>query len=283
MSELLQQIASQNQLQFHSSRRLHGGDINEVFLLQCREGDYVIKLNHRHRYPDMFAAEAKGLQLLGSVEGVITPGVITTGHWQESSYLLLEYCPEGTPQDDFWKQFAQTLALLHRQSQEKFGLDHDNYIGCLPQRNGAHSNLISFYIQERLEPQFALAEQKGFVFSQRDRFYKKLDALLPEESPALIHGDLWNGNYLVSDRGMPILIDPAVCYGPREMDLAMMRLFGGFPQQVYEVYQELIPLAPGWEERIEIWQLYYLLVHLNLFGSSYLGQVQRIVDRYSKN
>jgi fructosamine-3-kinase len=104
--------------------------------------------------------------------------------------------------------------------------------------------------------------------------------VIPEERPSLIHGDLWNGNYLIAKEGKPVLIDPAVSYGIREMDLAMMHLFGGFSEEVYNVYHELSPLQAGWQDRTSLWQLYYLLVHLNLFGSGYLSQVQTAIKRY---
>ncbi|HET8753258.1 MAG TPA: fructosamine kinase family protein, partial [Salinimicrobium sp.] len=122
---------------------------------------------------------------------------------------------------------------------------------------------------------------RGFSFQNLDRIFKNISSEIPEEPPALIHGDLWSGNYLVNEKGLPCLIDPAVSFAPREMDLAMMKLFGGFPENVFNIYSEIFPVQPKFESRISLWQLYYLLVHLNIFGSSYLPSVTGILQRFS--
>ena len=126
-----------------------------------------------------------------------------------------------------------------------------------------------------------MASKRGFSFKNLEQFYRNISEEIPEEAPALIHGDLWSGNFITNEEGLPCLIDPAVGYAPREMDLAMMKLFGGFPEQVFEEYDEIFPLEKGFQERIPIWQLYYLLVHLNIFGSSYKPSVAQIVKRFS--
>ncbi len=126
-----------------------------------------------------------------------------------------------------------------------------------------------------------MASENGFSLGDLSGFYKNISEEIPQEPPALLHGDLWSGNYITNEEGLPCLIDPAVCYGPREMDLGMMKLFGGFPEEVFREYNASFPLQPGWEERIPLWQLYYLLVHLNIFGSSYLPQVKNIIKRFS--
>jgi fructosamine-3-kinase len=140
---------------------------------------------------------------------------------------------------------------------------------------------VEFYISQRLEPQLKLAFEGGFKFGNLKGFFKNISEEIPEESPSLIHGDLWSGNFLVAHNGDPALIDPAVAFAPREMDLAMMKLFGGFSEEVFMTYNSIFPLCEGWKERTAIWQLYYLLVHLNLFGSGYWSQVKFILKRYS--
>ena len=281
MFSFLQKIVAQKNFELLEVKRLSGGDINDVFLLKCTASYFVIKLNHADKFPGMFEAEAKGLSILKASESFRIPEIINCGIEGEQSYLLLENIEQGTISNHFWTDFPEQLAKLHSSSHNKFGLDHSNYIGSLPQRNNHHEVASEFYINERLEPQFKLARDHGYPFSGLNSFYNNISEIIPKENPSLIHGDLWSGNYLVSVGGEPVLIDPAVAFAPREMDLAMMQLFGGFPAQVFSIYNEIFPLTDNWESRVPLWQLYYLLVHLNLFGRGYLSQVERIVKSYS--
>ncbi|SEL15414.1 hypothetical protein SAMN04487910_1879 [Aquimarina amphilecti] len=266
-----------------SVKPLSGGDINEVFLLTTNNGELVVKLNSASRFPGMFEKEARGLQELGKANVFKIPKVLHFGNDTDLSFLLLEYIKPRNQSANFWSVFGEQLAILHQRSKPYFGLDIDNYIGSLPQYNGKYSSVLEFYINQRLQPQFDIALRKGFVFQNIERFYKNIESEIPEEESGLIHGDLWNGNFIVDNKGLPCLIDPAVAYGPREMDIAMMHLFGGFDQELFLVYNEIFPLTKGWKGRIEIWQLYYLLVHLNLFGASYLPKIQLILEKYSNS
>lgn len=277
---ILKSIATANNFNLIEAKSLSGGDINEVFYLKCSEGELVVKLNDAAKFPDMFVAEAKGLELLRKSASFRIPEVISTGTAGNTSYLLLEYMPPGKSKENFWIKFAENLALLHHKTSLNFGLDHPNYIGSLPQYNDHCKSASEFFITQRLEPQIRLALKNGFEFQNLDLFYKNISEVIPNEPPSLIHGDLWNGNILISEAGEPILIDPAVAYAPREMDLAMMKLFGGF-DNVFDFYNTIFPLKDGWNERIPIFQLYYLLVHLNIFGSGYLSQVKSIISSYS--
>ncbi len=281
MNNNLQKIALKNKLELKQAVPLQGGDINEVFLLKCENHNYVIKLNDAHRFPNMFEAEALGLDLLRKSNSFKIPNVIAFGIEENSSYLILEYNPKGSQTSKFWESFTENLVKLHRTTNNNFGLNHNNYIGSLPQMNKTESSASKFYTNQRLEPQFKMARENGFSFSSLDVFFKNISDEIPEEAPSLIHGDLWNGNYLVSENSEPVLIDPAVAFAPREMDLAMMQLFGGFPNEVYSTYNDIFPLENNWQNRIPIWQLYYLLVHLNLFGGGYLSQVKNIIKQYS--
>ena len=229
----------------------------------------------------MFTAEAKGLQLLKNSDSFETPEVITTNTIATVSYLLMEFISEGRPRSEFWEVFAQNLAKLHRNTRAGFGLDHDNYIGSLPQPNLTCQSAPEFYISQRLEPQFKMAYNNGFRFRDLETCFNNISDEIPMEPPALIHGDLWHGNYLISKNGNPVLIDPAVSFASREMDLAMLQLFDGFPEEVFGAYHSYYPLKDGWKNRMPLWQLYYLLVHLNLFGSGYLTSVNSIVAKYS--
>ena len=279
--EVIEKLAEKEVFKVLSFSSLAGGSINQVYLLKTSEGKKVLKLNHAEKFPGMFAAEKEGLEALLETSSFDIPKVFGMGEIGTSAYLLLEHKKKAFQKEHFWEVFAEQLARLHRNTRETFGFHSDNYIGSLPQYNGKRKSAADFYISERLKPQFQMASQNGFSFTGLEEFFKNLSEEIPEEPPALVHGDLWSGNYIINEEGLPCLIDPAVSYAPREMDLAMMKLFGGFPEEVFSKYHELFPLQPGFEERLLIWQLYYLLVHLNIFGSSYLPSVEEIVKRFS--
>ena len=259
---------------------LTGGDINKVYLITTNTVELVLKLNHASAHPLMFEKEAKGLEMLAVTDTFIIPKVIDYGIFEMYGYLLLEYIPSGLKTSGFWNLFGRQLALLHQHSSDRFGLEDDNYIGSLPQYNKFTKRAYDFLIEQRLAPQFKMAKEKGYEFAGMDALYKKVAVLVPNEPPSLIHGDLWSGNYMVTQGGLPVLIDPAVAYAPREMDLALMKLFGGFDNSVFSRYQEINPLADQWQDRILLYQLYYILVHLNLFGDSYYNRVQTILKKY---
>ena len=280
MNSVLYKIAEKNNIRIKLVDNLYGGDINKAYLIRSEKKDYVVKVNSAHLYPNMFETEARGLNLLSSANSFRIPEVIFVGKIESHSYILMEFIESGSETEAIWDDFADCLVSLHKNSQANFGLDHSNYIGKLPQYNSEEKTASEFYIQQRLEPQFKMAHDKGYEFKDLGRFYSIISEEIPNEAPSLIHGDLWNGNYLVSDLGEPSLIDPAVAFAPREMDLAMMQLFGGFSSTVYSKYNERFPLIEQWGERIKLWQLYYLLVHLNLFGSGYFNQVHSIVKQY---
>lgn len=261
---------------------MHGGDINRVYRLDLSLESLVIKLNRAVDFPQMFEKEAQGLNLLRETNSFKIPEVLGIGDLDDISYLMLEYLPPSSEKKGFWRKFAENLIGLHQHQSAIFGLETDNYIGSLPQYNSSETmDAVEFYIENRLQPQIDLALQKGFDLKPVQSFYKNLASIIPQEKASLIHGDLWSGNYLCTSGDIPVLIDPAVAYASREMDLAMMQLFGGFPSEVFQHYHQLFPLPQQWEERMELWQLYYLLVHLNLFGTSYLPSVNRIISKFS--
>jgi fructosamine-3-kinase len=261
-----------------------GGDINQARLLHTAQGAFFLKYNTSDQAPDMLEVERKGLELIAASACIRVPTVIGTGATAAGAYLLLEYISPGRADSNFWKSFGRELAQMHRTGQEHFGLDHDNYIGKLPQYNTPRINAVTFLIEDRLEPQCRMAADRQLLSSadlqDAKKLFNRLPQLIPAEPPSLIHGDLWSGNFMVDENARPVLIDPAVSYGLREMDLAMSLLFGGFDALFYQSYQEAYPLQHNWEERVDIYQLYYLLVHLNMFGRSYLGAVQQILRKY---
>lgn len=280
MKQFLQAIANKNNFTLHGARALAGGDINKVFLLNTSKKDLVIKINDADKFPKMFEAEAKGLELLRASQSFIIPKVVKVGKLGKYSYLLMRYLNSENQKPVFWQDFARNLAKLHHSTSSNYGLDHDNYIGSLPQKNTFSKSASHFYIEQRLQPQFEIAFKRGFSFNDLEKFYKNIADEIPEEKPSLIHGDLWHGNYLTTTNGKPALIDPAVSFGPREMDIALMKLFGGYSVEVFNSYNSIFPLETGWERRVSLWQLYYLLVHLNIFGRSYFESVEAIILKF---
>lgn len=280
--KLIEEIGKSEGFEISKITPLSGGSINEVFLVSDSLQERVIKINKASRFPGMFEAEKKGLETLRSTDTFCVPEVYSQAVINGFSYLLMEFLPSGSQNSGFWNHFAENLASLHKTTAPEFGFSSDNYIGSLPQFNDARRTAADFYISQRLEPQLKLATNNGFRFQGLKVMLKKLGEAIPPEPPSLLHGDLWSGNYLVTQKGLSALIDPAICYGPREMDLAMMKLFGGFPQAVFDRYSELFPLSPGFSERVPLWQLYYLLVHLNIFGSSYLPSVNLIIEGFGR-
>lgn len=262
---------------------LAGGCINDTVKLSCAEGDFFLKWNDNVP-EDMFAKEAAGLQLLFNSQTIRVPRVINQDHIDGKQFLLLEYLEPGRRQNTYWETLGQQLAALHKCQQDTFGLDHDNYIGRLPQKNERCKSWSEFFIECRLKPQVGLAKYNHLLpeklYRQFDDFYRKVPGLFSDEPPSLLHGDLWSGNVHTSSEGFACIIDPAVYYGHREMDLAFTKLFGGFDPAFYYSYDETFPLSEGWEGRTELFNLYPLLVHVNLFGLSYLPAVERIVKRY---
>lgn len=263
-----------------STQGLSGGDINSVYHIKTKDDQFVVKVNRADAFPEMFQKEAKGLMALRDTGSIDVPQILGFGDFEDSTYLLLEYKEPGKADRQFWELFGHQLATLHQNTREKFGFDEDNYIGSLPQYNRSTSSASEFFIEQRLKPQFEMAKTRGFNFNNLDDFYKKVEQLIPDELPALIHGDLWSGNYLVTSNNKPCLIDPAVAYATREMDLAMMKLFGGFDDRMLKAYQESFPLEDNFEERIPLWQLYYILAHVNLFGGHYYSRAKEIMACY---
>ena len=281
LKPVLDHLAEKNNFQIDCFTRLAGGSIKEVFLITALSSEkFIVKLNSSHKFPGMFSAEKSGLEILKKAGNIDVPKVFDVGEFKGKAYLLLEYKASAIPTKNFWELFGKQLAQLHKNTASKFGLASDNYIGSLPQQNNFCTTSAEFYISQRLEPQLKLARDKNYDLEIPKNFFRNISEIIPLESPSLIHGDLWNGNYLVNSFGRPCLIDPAVAYAPREMDLAMMKLFGGFDQQMFESYQSESPLSNGFEERIPLWQLYYLLVHLNLFGTGYKSAVKGIINSF---
>jgi len=270
-----------------ASRRLSGGDINDAFELELADGRRVFLKTNDRAPPEMFPAEAEGLSFLRAAGALRIPEVIAVSEERPGApaFLVLELLSAGERARGFDERLGRGLAELHRFGAPNFGHVRDNFIGSLPQSNRACASWAEFYWRERLEPQLARSVASGLASARMrdgfERLAKKLDELLGfAEPPARLHGDLWGGNLHVDASGAPCLIDPAVYGGSREIDLAMMQLFGGFGPRVFDAYAEAHPLEPGHAERVALHQLYPLMVHVNLFGSGYVGAVERGLARY---
>ncbi|HRY31531.1 MAG TPA: fructosamine kinase family protein [Bacteroidales bacterium] len=266
------------------STPLSGGCINQAYRVDTEDNSYFIKFNHAGLYPGMFEAEVRGLEVLEKTNTLRVPRPILASTAGRYTYIIMEFIGTGKSHSSFWEDFGMKLARLHRNTASSYGLDHDNYIGSLPQSNRFHDSWTDFFITERLEPQLKQAADSGAagapLLRQFEKLYRLLPSLIPQEPPALIHGDLWNGNYMTAPDGSACLIDPAVHYGHREADLAMSLLFGGFSESFYDAYQGAYPLESGWKERMDIHKLYPLLVHVNLFGGGYIRFVASIVSTF---
>ena len=230
--------------------------------------------------------EANGLRELKKANAIRIPGVI----FFDNEILILEFIKTGNRKNNFSEIFGQQFAEMHKLTSEKFGFFENNFIGATPQINiPQKENWVDFYWEHRLLFQYKLAERNGYVNSDFKKVFIEFEKRVPgiiegsEEQPCVLHGDLWSGNFMVDENGDPVLIDPAVYYGHREADLGMTRLFGGFDSRFYSAYNEAYPLPEDWEYRIDIYKLYHVMNHLNLFGTGYLSQAKSIINNYIKS
>lgn len=271
-------------IHINDAKSVHGGDINESFRIGTNEGYFFIKMNDAGKYPDMFKQEYAGLLELQAAKALHTPKPLAYGSVSGRAYLLQEFLTKGQAVADFWDDFAVSLAKQHGVTQPHYGYAGTNYVGSLKQYNTPYSSWPVFYAFNRLLPLIRMAYDQQLVdkqlVQQVERLCRQLPQIFPVEAPALLHGDLWSGNFMVGSNGRACVFDPAVYYGHREIDLAMARLFGGFDTRFYYAYQAAYPLQPGWQQRIGICQLYPLMVHFILFGGSYYNSMKEVLQSY---
>ena len=292
-------------------RPVSGGDINDAYLVTLAGGQKVFLKVNTPRNAAFFSAEQEGLAAIRKTNAIGVPEVIATGVFtgdepaagrftgggsaagrsKDCSFLIMDYLEAGPRKSDFWERFGRELAAMHRAKTEewtpggKYGFTQNNFIGAGRQNNSICDSWIDFFREYRLEQQFKLA---GLYFDSygRKAMLSLLDHLeeylVEPEYPSLLHGDLWGGNFVTGPDGGAWLIDPAVYVGHAEADLAMTELFGGFAPAFYGSYKEVSPLLPGYADRRELYNLYHLLNHLNLFGEGYYGAVMRIIRRFGK-
>jgi len=264
-------------------RSIGGGSINRCYYWPAAGTPMFVKVGARASQA-AFAAEADGLRELREARALRVPQVLATGVADSTAFLALEWIERGAAGEACERRLGEGLAALHSVTAPRYGFRRDNTIGRTPQTNAWSTDWVDFYRERRLRPQLVLAAQRGFarLLAERgERLLAALPALLAEHTPrpSLLHGDLWGGNWLSSTAGEPVLFDPAVYYGDRETDLAMTRLFGGFGVSFYRAYEAAAPLPAGAAWREELYNLYHVLNHANLFGGGFAHQAREIIER----
>jgi len=278
MKSKLENLLNQRIVSMYS---VGGGCIADSKVVLTEGGEkYFVK---QYEDPRVNKSEANGLIEIAKSNSIRVPKVIHV----DDEYLVLEFVTSNSQVKGFGEVFGQQFASMHKTISEQFGFYEDNFIGSTHQKNiPQKENWIDFYYENRLLYQFNLAEKNGYLDSTLKNGIDFIEKILPniltdsDEPPTLLHGDLWSGNYISDERGMPCLIDPAVYYGHREADLAMTKLFGGFSTEFYSSYNEAYPIKEGWEYRENIYKLYHVLNHLNLFGSGYYSQAVLLINSY---
>ena len=265
---------------------LSGGCISDAYKIVTDENSAFFLKYNSGTSNDMFIKEANGLNELANANSIRIPKVLE----YDEDYILLEFITSGNKKKNFFEDFGRSFAEMHRYTSDSYGFYEDNYIGSNPQKNipdeKEKTDWTAFYFNKRILFQLQLTEKLGNSTDSLRKGISKLENKIEEifggskEKPSLLHGDLWGGNYMVDENGNPVLIDPAVYYGHREADLGMTKLFGGFSSEFYRAYNETFPLEDGYEYRENIYKLYHVLNHLNLFGGGYYSQAISLIKFY---
>jgi len=275
----------EQEVRLDNVRPVGGGSISSAYALETSAGSYFLKANRDSTALEMFEAEGDGLTTLKANSHFAIPRVFGMDKVNGVAYLLMTLIKPAARNANYWQALGKNLAELHKVTRESFGYDRANFIGSLPQTNQSSGSWGEFFILERMTPMINLARDRGLVDTY---FVRKFDLAMPKiisempaEPPALIHGDLWSGNLMVDDNGDATIIDPAVYFGHREMDISFSLMFGGFSQEFYDSYNDVFPMESGFDERVGLYNLYPYLVHLNLFGRSYFGHIEETIRQFT--
>jgi len=289
-NNLLHQIFARQKLRIQSITAVAEGDINTCFKVSTTNASYFIKLNDASNYPGMLQREAEGLITLQQRSSLVVPTTVACDVIENQQYLVLTYLNKGAIGIDFFTNFGEGLAIMHKNTNTAFGWHTSNYIGLLQQPNTWHQNWCTFYSTQRIMPLVnQLHQQKNYNTADvinAKKVCAKLGEIFPAEVPAMLHGDLWSGNYMPvqlnseSAATSAAIYDPAVYYGNREMDIGMSKLFGGFDSLFYKAYHHHYPLQPQWQQRLPLTQWYPLLVHALLFGGYYIKQSRATIKAF---
>lgn len=285
MNNLIKHISHLTNKQFQTIHSLSGGSISSAYLLKWDKGAYFLKVNTSSDALEMFVAEQQGLQAIEATATIAVPKVHCVDVYENKAFLLMDFIGSKPADTADYKTVGTQLAKLHLNYQKKFGFTTNNFIGSLPQSNKQHTDWASFYWHERIAPQLKLAKQSKLlkaneIITEKTAITAFEELLGKDVKPSLLHGDLWAGNYLIATDGTPYLIDPATYWGHSMVDIAMSKLFGGFGNEFYIAYHNMIPKTDNYNAQVDLYQLYFLLVHLNMFGRSYYGGVATILKRY---
>ncbi|MGK7892721.1 MAG: fructosamine kinase family protein, partial [Xenococcus sp. (in: cyanobacteria)] len=263
-----------------NTRSVGGGCINQGYKVSGNDRDYFVKVNQANQV-EMFSAEALGLKQMSATKTITIPQPICWGVTGNSCYLVLEWLDFGGSNNPSWTEMGQQLAQMHQQgTTNNFGWHRNNTIGSTPQINTWMDNWADFFAEQRIGYQLKLAKRKGGSFPDTKRVIAAVRAKLADRKPepSILHGDLWSGNADITRDGKPVIFDPATYFGDRETDIAMTELFGGFPKTFYQGYNQQWQLDPGYKQRKNIYNLYHILNHFNLFGGGYASQANRIIQ-----
>ena len=279
-----QQVSSAtgSTFQIQNKTSVGGGCINSAYRIDDNERSYFVKTN-RASLVDMFEAEFAGLEEMQQSDSIRVPAPICVGADAAESFLVMEYLPLGGGGSGAMEQLGQNLAAMHRKTNTQYGWHRENTIGSTPQHNDQMDSWADFWRDHRLGFQLDLAARNGYgghLQRRGEALLEKVGDFFQDHQPtaSLLHGDLWSGNYSITENGEPVIFDPATYYGDREADIAMTELFGGFPGRFYDAYNEAFALDPGYSVRKKLYNLYHILNHLNLFGGGYLGQSESMIE-----
>ena len=263
------------------TRSVGGGCINQGYQIQGNNTKYFVKINQASQV-EMFAAEALGLQQMYATETITIPQPVCWGTAENSCYIVIEWFELGGGNNNSWQSMGRQLAAMHRRgTSDRFGWERNNTIGSTPQINTWMDNWADFFAQQRIGYQLKLAKRRGGNFPDTNKIIEAIARRLSDRNPvsSIVHGDLWSGNAAILADGSPTIFDPATYYGDRETDIAMTELFGGFPAAFYDGYNQEWSLDEGYSQRKDIYNLYHVLNHFNLFGGGYGSQAKRIMQK----
>jgi protein-ribulosamine 3-kinase len=263
---------------------LYCGNFNLAAVVDTTKGKYFVKWN-KGDFKGLFESEAKSMELLRATNTLTVPTVYGYGQLSDGAFLMIDLIKPAEKAPNYWEHLGQQLATLHMHTQENFGFPFDNYFGAILQKNTPMANGVQFYIEQRLQPIVALAHEKGHLTAAQctafEQIYKRVEQDIPQDKPALLHGDFWSGNLMVGTNGLAIMVDPSSYYGFREAELSYTGLFGGFDKPFYHAYNEAFPLEPGFKNRIDLYHLYPLLIQLCQVGGGTAQTVANILNKYA--
>lgn len=264
-------------------KKIQGGSINEAFYIRTVDAEFFMKF-HANSPKGFFKSEAIGLRLIKETETISVPNYLSYSDQPGNAFLLLEWI-EGKKNEQTEEILGYKLAELHKCYGRMHGFETDTYIGFLPQPNELNPNWLEYYRDKRLGSQLQIGIENGHITNKRrkqmEKLLERLDKWIPSfVEPSHLHGDFYSGNWIVGPGGEPFIVDPSFLYGDRHFEIAFTELFGGFPDRFYEAYKESYPLRKDYEDVKPIYQLYYLLAHLNMFGEAYGESVDKILNRY---